>query len=90
MSVISESKKDKIKNNIISFLFDNSPRSFFTVEISEEIARDDEFTLTLLLELEKKKLVKRLKKSTKGNKLTKRNLWVLTEEAYDAYKALIQ
>lgn len=90
MSRISDTKKEKIKNEILSYLFENSPRSYYTYEISEELARDDEFVLKLLLDLEKKKLVKRLKKSTKGHNLTKKKSWTITNEAYEAYKSLIQ
>lgn len=87
MPQISEKTKNKIFENIIHYLFAKSPESIYTSKIAEEIARDEEFTKSLLLELAKKKIVVEVKKSPKGEDYKLRRRWRLTEKAYAAYKA---
>lgn len=84
MSRISEDKINRIKENILQHLFEESPRSLFTYQVAEEQARDKEFVLKLLLELEKKKLVRQTQKN-----FTRKRRWVLTDGAYSAYKELL-
>lgn len=84
MSKISQDKLDRIKENILQYLFEESPRSLFTYEIAEGQARDKEFTLKLMLELEAKKLVRQTKKD-----FNRKRKWTLTDEAYSAYKDLL-
>ncbi|MDP3966248.1 MAG: hypothetical protein Q8Q04_01825, partial [archaeon] len=59
---ISEEKKKKISEQILLVLFQETPRLLFTSKIANEVARDEEFTKALLMELKKKKLVIEVKK----------------------------
>ena len=83
---ISEQKKEKISEQILAFLYSVSPRALFTLNISQEIARDEEFVKTLLLTLKKKELVVEIKKSPKGIPYSRRSRWKLSDSAYMAYK----
>jgi hypothetical protein len=87
---ISKEKQDKIKEAILSFLFNNSPKSFFTSEIASELARDEEFTKLLLLELQKKGFVVCVDKGSNGIKYSKRQRWRISSKIYDTYKKLQQ
>ena len=89
MSKISPQKKEKIKEEILSLLYETSPRSLFTIQIAEEIIRDNEFAKKLLLELKSKSLVEEIKRSKGGSTYLKRTKWKLTQEAYSAYKKLV-
>jgi len=84
MSRISESKTNKVKENILQHLFEEAPKSLFTYEIAEEQARDKEFVLKLLIDLEGKKLVRQTQKN-----FTRKRKWTLTDSAYSAYKGLL-
>jgi hypothetical protein len=86
MPKISKQKKDKISEQILHFLFSISPESKFTSEISNEIARDEEFTKSLLQELETKKLIALINKNPQGTSYAKRQRWRLSNEAYEVYK----
>jgi len=85
MSTISEGKKDKISEHILSVLFDNFPRPLFTAQIAQEIARDEEFTKTLLGELGKKQLIIPITKNPQGAEYIKRIRWRLSNKAHEAY-----
>jgi len=89
MSKISQKKRTKIKENILSILFDNSPRSLYTNKISEEICRDEEFVKILLEELHKERLVTKIYKNSKGKTFLARRKWQLSDSAYNAYKKLV-
>ncbi|MCG2717321.1 MAG: hypothetical protein L6408_00600, partial [Nanoarchaeota archaeon] len=82
MSKISEKKVEKIKENILSVLFDAGMRGMFTKQIGDEIARNDEFVLRLLKELEKQKIIKQMNKTKKGTTFIRRKQWTLTNKAY--------
>lgn len=86
MPRISKEKKDKISEQILHHLFTISPQSIFTSLISKEIARDEEFIKSMLLDLEKKKLVVQVNKNKDGINYAKRQRWRLSNHAYDAYK----
>jgi predicted transcriptional regulator with HTH domain len=86
MPAISQSKKDKISEQILHYLFTISPESEFTSDISREIIRDEEFTKLLLVELEKKKLIISIDKNPQGIKYSRRQRWRLSQQVYDAYK----
>lgn len=85
---ISKEKRDRIKENILSLLFQNSPKSFFTAGIASEITRDEEFTKQLLLELQKNEFVSLVEKSLRGVKYNKRQRWRISSRVYDTYKKL--
>ena len=48
---LSQAKKDKITEQILSYLYHEFPNQPFTAEIAREIARDEEFIKRLLFEL---------------------------------------
>lgn len=83
---ISDSKRDKISEQILAFLYSLSMRPAFTSHIAREIARDEEFVKNLLLDLQKKSLVAEIRKNPRGEQYLKRSRWKLTNEAYLAYK----
>jgi hypothetical protein len=83
---ISEKNKQKIAEHILSSLFEASPKPQFTSHIAKEIIRDEEFTKSLLLDLEIKKLVVRVIKNPKGVAYTRRMRWRLTDQAFKALK----
>ena len=85
---ISKNKRDKIKEAILSFLFQNSPNSYFTAEIAEEIARDEEFTKALLEELERKNFVTLVRKNIRGISYERRLRWRISSKIYDTYRDL--
>lgn len=83
---ISQEKKTKISEQILSFLFESNPRSLFISQISKEIARDEEFVKRLLMDLAKKGLVDQIKKNPQGISYKKRARWKLSNKSYEAYK----
>ncbi len=88
MPAISKKKRSKISEQILSHLYNISPNAAFTVKIAEEIIRDEEFTKSLLEELEKSKLVVRVTKGPKGQEYSRWERWRLSNAAFDAYKKL--
>jgi len=83
---ISEKKREKISEQILMLLYSISPKSFFTAQIAEEIARDEEFVKDLLFDLKKKNLVVEIKKNPKGIQYTRRSRWKLSDKVYQVYK----
>ena len=83
---ISNQKREKISEQILAYLYSINPKPSFTAHIAREIARDEEFTKKLLIELKKKKLVTEIKKSPKGIAYLRRSRWKLTDKAYEIYK----
>ncbi|MBI2124257.1 hypothetical protein HYT92_00540 [Candidatus Pacearchaeota archaeon] len=83
---ISQKKRDKIAEQILSLLYHSFPRQLFTSGVSDEIARDEEFTLKLLKELEKKNLVASVKKNPQGKIYSKRTKWRLSNQAHEIYR----
>ena len=82
MSKLSEKKIEKVKSDILSLLYENNLKPLYTFQIAEEIARDDEFVLRLLRNLERKELVKQANKG-------KRRRWMMTDRAYKTYSQMI-
>jgi hypothetical protein len=83
---ISEVKKEKISEQILAFLFSNSPKPIFTSHIAIELARDEEFIKKLLIDLKDKKLVHEITKNSQGKIYSRRKRWKLSDGAYRAYK----
>jgi len=83
---LSKSKKDKISEQILAFLYSINPKSLFKAHIAEEIARDDELIKSILIELKKKGLVVEIKKNPDGKDYSRRSRWKLSDSAYIAYK----
>jgi len=63
---ISNKKIEKISEQILYFLYSISPKPLFTIQIAQEIARDEEFVKKLLLVLKKKNFIIEIKKNPKG------------------------
>ena len=83
---ISQIKKDKISEQILSTLHSNFPQPMFTSKVAFEIARDEEFIKKLLFELKDKKLIKEIKKNPKGKDYLRRSRWKMDENVYQKYK----
>tara|TARA_Y100000310_G_scaffold167546_3_gene167449 strand:- start:178 stop:450 length:273 start_codon:yes stop_codon:yes gene_type:complete len=85
---ISNVKKEKISEQILSILYSFSLKPLFTSQIAHEIARDEEFTKRLLIELKNKKFLIEIKKNPKGIQYIRRSRWKLSDETYKSYKKL--
>ena len=83
---ISEEKKERISEQILTFLFQENSRPVFTSHVAREIARDEDFTKNLLKVLAKKGLTIEMKKNKEGNFYLRRSRWLLSPLAYEAYK----
>lgn len=86
MSLISENKKERIKMDVLRFLYDGYPKMFYTYEVADALLRNDEFILGLLIELRDKKTVHWIEE-TKGNKIKRK--WGMNELIYKTYKELL-
>jgi DNA-binding transcriptional regulator GbsR (MarR family) len=84
MSRISKSTKEKIETNVLRILFDESPRSMSATAIAEIEARDKQFILKILRNLETRKLVRNVAKT-----FARKNFWVMTDKAYMKYRELL-
>lgn len=82
---LSKEKRDKISEQVLSYLYSIFPNSAFTASISREIARDEEFIKSLLYDLKDKELVILIKKNTKGLFYSRRMRWRLSNKAQQAY-----
>ena len=83
---ISQQKREKISEQVLVLLYSKSPQAFFTSQIAQEIARDEEFIKGIMLELKKNNLVFEIKKNPKGIPYLKRSRWRLSDKAYSACK----
>jgi len=82
---LSQTKKDRIAEQILSFLYHSFPKQPFTAEIAREIARDEEFIKRMLFDLKEKQLVLPIRKNAKGQAFTRRLKWRLSNKVYDVY-----
>ena len=82
---LSKEKRDRISEQILSYLYHNFPKSLFTAEIAREIARDEEFVKALMLELKNKNLVISVRKNPAGVPYVRRIRWRLSNQAKQAY-----
>lgn len=83
---ISNQKKERISEQILAYLYSVNPKSIFTVQVAQEIIRDEEFIKKLLLDLEKKGFVVKINKNSKGISYIRRMRWKLSDKAYEVYK----
>ena len=84
---LSKDKKDKIAEQVLSFLYHSFPNEPFTAEIAREVVRDEEFINRILFELKEKNLVATIRKNNKGNIFSRRLKWRLTNKVYDIYRS---
>lgn len=89
MSKLSQDKINKIKEEIISLLYNNNLKPMFTNEVANPLIRDEEFIKRILLELKKEGIIKEIIKSQKGTTYHRWRRWALTQKTYDAYNNLI-
>jgi len=85
---ISKEKKEKIFEQILAYLYSQTPKSIFTAHIASELARDEEFIKKLLLELKEKKLIVQIKKNSQGIPYLRRIRWKLSPQTYEQYKRI--
>jgi len=86
MPPISQTKKDKISEQILHYLYTVSPSPVFTAAIASNIARDEEFTKSLLVILKSQNLVVEVNKNSQGLLYAKRQRWRLSDKAFEIYK----
>ncbi|MDD5331243.1 MAG: hypothetical protein PHE43_00255 [Candidatus Nanoarchaeia archaeon] len=84
MSQISKDKIERIKQDILYLLYDLNLKPIYTKDLANEVIRDDEFILRLLLDMEKEGLVKQVDKNN-----IRRKQWIMTNEAYDQFRKMI-
>ena len=89
MPKISDKKVQRIKEEILSYLYNNPAKPLFTSHIAEEMIRDEEFILRLLNELHESKLIKKISSNSNGKTFLSRRKWTLSSEVYSKYKELI-
>jgi predicted transcriptional regulator with HTH domain len=87
MPRLSNKKLEKIQEQILFYLYSIFPKQIFTVDIAREIARDEEFTKKMLLDLEKKGLLVKIDKNEEGIKYEKRLRWRISNSAYEIYNS---
>ena len=75
MTKISKKKISRIKLQILSLLSKQYPKKFYTAQIAEFLARDEEFTKKILISLKKEGLVEAIREDDKGNFYTRRIKW---------------
>ncbi|MEM2933202.1 MAG: hypothetical protein QW622_03295 [Candidatus Pacearchaeota archaeon] len=88
MPKISSKKEEKIKEAILSLLFQTSPKALFTAKIAQELARDEEYIKKMLLEMEQRNFIVAIRKNAKGADYKRRIKWRLDSKVYEAYKRL--
>jgi len=86
MPKISDQKIEKISEQILSYLYSIFPKQVFTSDIAKELARDEEFTKYLLIELEKKELLVKINKNPQGFQYSRRLRWRISNKAHEIYK----
>lgn len=84
---LSNDKKDKIKEQILSYLFHSFPDEPFTAQIAKEIIRDEEFVKRILFELKEKGFIVAIRKNKNGAAFSRRVRWRLSNQVYDIYKS---
>ncbi len=80
MVKLSEKTVQLLKDDIISILYDRPFLAMSTYKIAYELRRDNEFTLKLLLDLEKAGILNKIKRSPRNDKVYDRTTkWKLTQ-----------
>jgi DNA-binding IscR family transcriptional regulator len=84
---LSQDKKNRIIEQILSFLYHSFPQEPFTAEIARETVRDEEFIKRILFELKEKGLVVSIVKNKNGEPFSRRLRWRLSTKVYEVYKS---
>jgi len=85
MPPISKEKQNKIKEQVLYYLYSQFPKQPFTSDIAYELARDEEFIKKILLEMNKDFLIIKIEKNSEGIKYLRRIRWRISNKAYDIY-----
>ncbi len=85
---ISEKKREKIFEQIISLLYSRYPSPLFTSHIALEIARDEEFVGKLMFDLKGKGIAVEIRKNSKGVEYVRRKRWTLSDKAHQKYSQM--
>lgn len=88
MPRISEEKIKKIEEQTLYYLYSIFPKQVFTSDIAKELARDEEFMKTRLINLNKKGLIIKIDKNAEGIKYERRLRWRISSKAHSAYKEM--
>ena len=75
-----------LKDDIISILYENNLNPLLTIEISNELRRDKEFTRRLLNELKEQGIITEIKKNNKGKNYIKRSKWAINQEVLNKFQ----
>lgn len=84
---ISVEKKNKITEQVLSYIYSRFPYYPFTAEIAREVARDEEFIKKLLFDLKERSLLVSITKNNRGEPFTRRIRWRLSNKVYDIYSS---
>ena len=85
MPQISKIKQNKIKEQVLFYLYSQSPKQPFTSDIACELARDEEFIKRILLEMHKDHLIVKIERNSSGIKYIRRMRWRISNKAYQIY-----
>jgi predicted transcriptional regulator with HTH domain len=85
MPQISTEKRNKIKEQILFYLYSQFPKQPFTVDIAKELARDEEFIKAILLEMKKESLIVQINKNAEGVRYLRRLRWRISNRAHQIY-----
>jgi predicted transcriptional regulator with HTH domain len=85
MPQISTEKQNKIKEQVLFYLYSQFPKQPFTSDIARELARDEEFIKKILIVMYKDSLIVRIDKNTEGIKYTRRMRWRISNKIQQAY-----
>ena len=88
MPKISTEKIKKIEEQTLYHLYSLFPKQIFTSDIAKELARDEEFMKTILLNLSKKGLIVKIDQNSEGIKYEKRLRWRISSKTHSAYKEM--
>ncbi|HLD76194.1 MAG TPA: hypothetical protein VI874_04195 [Candidatus Norongarragalinales archaeon] len=86
MSRISQNAFTRIAEQALGVLYDSFPVPLSTRQVSLQLVRDNEFTLTVLLFLEKQRLSQRVKQGKTGD-LERTVLWKISPDAKKRFDA---
>lgn len=78
---LSQKKREALMNEINSVLYYEAPiNGMFTKQIADKLIRDKEFIKNLLLEMEKRGWVEKVKKNKRNYNYMSRRRWVLSDD----------
>lgn len=85
MPPISKEKQNKIKEQVLFYLYAQFPKQPFTSDIACELARDEEFIKKILLEMYKDSLIVKIERNSQGIKYLRRIRWRISNKAHQIY-----